>query len=108
MLNEPQPNKFVPNNFEIVVPESKRKLRNDEPKETKIDEGLFLYHLLDYVHFKPITHLDILLRIKQPENRYNNNQKPKCFLETPKDFALFKVMCDCLDSTVNAKVGYEA
>ena len=36
----------------------------------QIADGLFLYHSLDHVYLKPITHLDILLRIKQPENRY--------------------------------------
>ena len=44
MLNQPAPNKFVPQNFDVVVDTKKRKVRNDEPKETQIADGLFLYH----------------------------------------------------------------
>lgn len=44
MLDQPTPNKFVPNNFDVVVDAKKRKVRNDEPKETQIADGLFLYH----------------------------------------------------------------
>ena len=60
------------------------------------------------MYLKPITYLDILLRIKQPEQRYTSQFKSKCFLETPEDFALFNVMSDCLLSTVESMVGYEA
>ena len=52
--------------------------------------------------------MDILLRIKQPDNRYTLKQKSKCFLETAKDFALFNVLRDCLDSTFATKEGYIA
>ena len=34
--------------------------------------------------------------------------KSKCFLETPDDFALFGVLKDCMESTINQRVGYEA
>ena len=31
-----------------------------------------------------------------------------CYLKTPADFALFRVMKDCLKQTVTKRIGYEA
>ena len=67
-----------------------------------------LYHLTDHVYLKPKTSIDIVLRIKQPENRYTPEGKSLCYLQTAKDFALFKVMKDCFRSELTKDVGYEA
>ena len=40
--------------------------------------------------------------------RHNTQGKPRTYLETPEDFALFKVMRNCLMETVTNRVGYEA
>lgn len=62
----------MPENFNVIVSQKNQKSRNEVPKETKIGDGLFLYHQLDHVYLKPITYLDILLRINQPEQRYGS------------------------------------
>jgi len=67
-----------------------------------------LYHLTDHVYLKPKTSIDIVLRIKQPENRHTPEGKSLSYLQTPKDFALFKVMKDCFRSELTKDVGYEA
>lgn len=62
----------MPENFNVIVSQKNQKSRNEVPKETKIGDCLFLYHQLDHVYLKPITYLDILLRINQPEQRYGS------------------------------------
>ena len=50
-----------------------------------------------------------MMRIRQPKVRTReSDSKPINYLETEEDFALFAVMKDCLESTVNKRIGYEA
>ena len=67
-----------------------------------------LYFTQDFIYLKPNAVIAIILRIKQPENRFNEYGRPNTFLESAKDFALFRVMKDCLKQTVINKIGYEA
>ena len=48
-----------------------------------------------------------MFRIRQPKDRGGSN-KPVSFLQTPRDFAEFKVMQDLLRQKVMKKIGYEA
>ena len=64
--------------------------------------------MIDYVYQKPSTVIHILLRIRQPKLRQNQDGKPLNFLETPYDYAMFHVVQDCFDNTMKKQVGYEA
>ena len=56
----------------------------------------------------PRSVVNILLRIRDPQVRHHyENQKPLTYLKTPEDFALFKVMTNCLKRTIMKKVGQE-
>ena len=35
-------------------------------------------------------------------------KKPKSYLETPRDYALFSVLVDCFKAKVTKEIGYEA
>ena len=98
----------MPEDITTIVKTEDRLARNEVPKEIKLADGMYLYHQLDQVYLKPKTIIDILLRVKQPDNRYTKDGKAVSFLRTPADFTLFKVMKDCLESTITGKVGFEA
>ena len=110
MLAKPKKNTFVPDDTSTLVSTEDQQQKNDKPTEIQLtdDDSVLLYHLVDHVYLKPKSFLDVLLRIRQPEERYNSAGKPVCFLETPKDYALFKVMTTCLEDKVTLLVGYEA
>ena len=71
LISMPQKNRFVPEDTSTIVKPEQRLKHNKVPKEIKWKEGVNLYHVLDHVYLKPSTIINILLRIKQPENRYN-------------------------------------
>ena len=50
----------------------------------------------------------MILRIRQPHERFNEKNRPNTFISSPKDFALFRVMKDCLKQKVIKEMGYEA
>ena len=102
MIHKPAKNRFVPEQTKTLVSQEAQEKRNAKPKEIALTEDgrMHLFHSLDHVYLKPWTFLDIMLRIRQPKKRYNEHGKPTCFLETPKDFALFNVMRNCLEGTV--------
>ena len=48
-----------------------------------------------------------MLRMKQPLID-DKQSKPVSFLQTPEDYALFRVMHDCFNATLTKLIGYEA
>ena len=108
----------MPEDVSIIVEKKNRKNINDDPKmiafeheplekneeqnmsvKTGTQGKCRLYHITDHVYFKPRTVLKILFRIRQPKDRGGSN-KPVSFLQTPRDFAEFKVMQDLLRQKV--------
>ena len=117
-LKPPKANRFIPRNVASYVKERKLKDKNGKDMQKneppgcgiKLDENkkVTLYFTQDQIYLKPNAVIAIILRIKQPHNRFNEHERPNTFLESPKDFALFRVMKDCLKQTVINKIGYEA
>ena len=109
---KPIKNRFVPNDMSIEAEKSGLpKIEKNHPPatiildENKKESKYLLYHRVDQVYHKPLTHVNILLRIRQPKVREENN-KPVNFLKTPMEFALFEVMRDCLKQTITERDGY--
>ena len=73
-------------------------LKNDNPMKIQLgeDKKITMFFTQDFIYLKPNAVIAIILRIKQPAIRFNENGRPNTFLETAKDFALFRVMKDCL------------
>ena len=68
-----------------------------------------LYYLLDEAHHKPVTSVNIILRLRQPENNsITNVPKPVNCFQTPNDVAMWAIVEDCFESTMLKLVGYEA
>ena len=71
--------------------------RNEYPEHIPLGEyHLYsLYHLVDKVYLKPRTVLNILFRIAMPASEHD--KKPRSWLKSPKDFAIFEVMIGCIN-----------
>ena len=83
------------------------------PKRIQIDDkknckGIELYHLVDSVHLKPLTQVDLVLRLRQPRGRLTENGKQLTYLKTARDQIMFRVLKSCLKSVVTETIGYEA
>ena len=106
MISKPENNRFATDNIKPIVSEKDRAVNNEHPEIVQFDSGkVVLYHTLDHVYLKPITSVSILFRIKQPTVRHNTQGKPRTFLETPEDFAMFRVMQDCLKEAMKREFG---
>ena len=60
------------------------------------------------MYLKPKTVINVLFRIRQPAQRETVAGKAVSYLQTPRDFALFRVMQDCFRAKVTKEVGYLA
>ena len=107
-LQKPTKNRFVPENLDTIVKPADRQKRNAQPKHIQIASGIELYHLLDAVHLKPVTQIDIMLQLRQPTGRLTQAGKLFTYLETARDHVMFRVLKSCLKNEVTEKIGYEA
>ena len=77
-LKEPRKNAYVPEKVSTIVSAKDRKARNSPPILISLDkdEKFSLYYLLDHVYLKPLTCIEISLRIMQPSEKENALGKP--------------------------------
>ena len=110
LLYPPKKNKYVPENVETITKPDEKVSVNNSPELVEIDPKFHLYHSIDKVYLKPLTVVNIMFRVRQPAKRFREQGmlKTVCYLKTPKDFALFRVMKDCLKQTITKRIGYEA
>ena len=90
----------MPSNVKILH-EGKPLAQNLPPVHFK--KGNYeLFICKDQVHLKPLCYLLMTLLIDS-----DDDQRP-LYLKSPKHFAHFEVMLDCLLETINKEEGYEA
>ena len=80
LMHRPTKNRFVPENLETLVPSELRQTKNVKPKRIRISDDkdggrIDLYHLVDSVHLKPMTQVDVVLRLRQPSKRAKKTGK---------------------------------
>ena len=112
-MHRPTKNRFVPENLDTLVPSEQRQTKNVKPKRIRISDDkdggrIDLYHLVDSVHLKPMTQVDVVLRLRQPSKRERKSGKLHTYLETAKDHVMFRVLKSCLKSVITKEMGYEA